>query len=294
MERHEIEVFLTLAEELHFGRTGERLGVSQGRVSQTVQRLERRFGLLLFERTSRRVSLTPAGSRFRDELLPAQRQVERAVARVMAAGRGATDVLEVGYSSPMAGDTMTAAARAFEADHPGCEVRIREIQLADPLGPLRAGAVDLQLTELPVHEPDITTGAVVLSQQRGLLVPADHPFASRDSLSVEDYADAVMIPLVGDAIPPRWLDHHYPRTTPTGRPIPQARPARFWQEVPARVAAGEGVSLVSMGAEAYVSRPGVAFVPFHDAPPMEYGLMWMTTGETALVRAFAEAVHVNS
>ncbi|WP_369805080.1 LysR family transcriptional regulator [Pseudonocardia sp. MH-G8] len=64
-QRHEIEVFLTLAEELHFGRTGERLGISQGRVSQTVQRLERRFGLLLFQRTSRRVAITPAGARFR-------------------------------------------------------------------------------------------------------------------------------------------------------------------------------------------------------------------------------------
>ncbi|MFD4256229.1 LysR family transcriptional regulator [Streptomyces sp. NPDC058534] len=63
--RHEIEVFLTLAEELHFGRAGERLGISQGRVSQTVQRLERRFGLLLFQRASRRVALTPAGARFR-------------------------------------------------------------------------------------------------------------------------------------------------------------------------------------------------------------------------------------
>lgn len=294
MERHEIEVFLTLAEELHFGRTGQRLNISQGRVSQTVQRLERRFGLRLFERTSRRVSLTPAGARFRDDLLPAQQQVERAISRVMAAGRGVAGVLEVGYSSPMAADVMMAAARAFEAEHPDCQVRIREIQLADPLGPLRSGAVDLQLTEFPVEETDITTGPVVLSQQRGLVVPADHHFATRDSLSVEDYADAVMIPLVGDAIPPRWLDHHYPRTTPAGRPIPQARPARFWQEVPARVAAGEGVSLVSMGAEAYVSRPGLVFVPFHDAPPMEYGLMWRSISETALVRAFAAAVYATA
>lgn len=58
-------MFLTLAEELHFGRTGERLGISQGRVSQTMQRLERRFCLLLFQRTSRPVALTPADARFR-------------------------------------------------------------------------------------------------------------------------------------------------------------------------------------------------------------------------------------
>ncbi|MFC9640896.1 LysR family transcriptional regulator [Streptomyces mirabilis] len=62
MERHEIEAFLTLADELHFRRTSERLGLAQGRVSQTIKKLERRIGVPLFERTSRRVTLTPAGS----------------------------------------------------------------------------------------------------------------------------------------------------------------------------------------------------------------------------------------
>jgi DNA-binding transcriptional LysR family regulator len=57
MERRLIEIFLTVAEELHFGRTAERLHVSTARVSQTVKQLERRVGVLLFERTS------PAGSR---------------------------------------------------------------------------------------------------------------------------------------------------------------------------------------------------------------------------------------
>nr|WP_276617604.1 LysR substrate-binding domain-containing protein [Streptomyces coryli] len=208
----------------------------------------------------------------------------------MAAGHGVTGVLDVGYSSPMAADVVLAASRVFEAGHQDCQVRIREIQLHDPLGPLREGVVDLQVTEFPVDEPDITLGPVALSQQRGLLVPTGHPFAKCDSLSVEDYADAVMIPLIGDAIPPAWLDHHYPRSTPSGRPIPRARPATFWAEVLARVAAGEGVSLVSMGAEPYVSRPGLTFVPFRDAAPMEYGLMWLTAAESALVRAFADAV----
>ncbi|MET8301151.1 LysR family transcriptional regulator [Micromonospora sp. NPDC005211] len=63
LERYEIETFLTLAEELHFGRTGERLRVSTGRVSHVVRKLERRIGAPLFERTSRVVRLTPIGVR---------------------------------------------------------------------------------------------------------------------------------------------------------------------------------------------------------------------------------------
>ena len=61
LERHEIEAFVTLAEELHFGRTAERLHVSTARVSQAIKRMELRVGVPLFERTSRRVELTEAG-----------------------------------------------------------------------------------------------------------------------------------------------------------------------------------------------------------------------------------------
>lgn len=70
LERVEIEVFLTLAEELHFGRAAERLRLSTGRVSQVVRQLERRLGGALFERTSRSVRITPVGLRLAEELAP--------------------------------------------------------------------------------------------------------------------------------------------------------------------------------------------------------------------------------
>lgn len=71
VELREIRVFLTLAEELHFGRTGERLGLTQSRVSQTLRTLETRLGDRLVQRTSRRVTLTRAGERLRADLAPA-------------------------------------------------------------------------------------------------------------------------------------------------------------------------------------------------------------------------------
>lgn len=61
VERQEIDVFLTLADELHFARTAQRLHLSAAAVSQTISRLERRFGAPLLTRTTRRVELTPLG-----------------------------------------------------------------------------------------------------------------------------------------------------------------------------------------------------------------------------------------
>jgi DNA-binding transcriptional LysR family regulator len=100
VERREIEIFLALADELHFGRTAERLHVSTARVSQTITGLERRFGARLFERTSRRVTLTPVGSRLRDDLRPAVEQIEAGIARATATGRASRASCGSGSSAP--------------------------------------------------------------------------------------------------------------------------------------------------------------------------------------------------
>src|SRR5919198_3775966 len=70
VELREIRVFLALCEELHFGRTAQRLQISQTRVSQTVRELEHKLGVRLFERTSRRGGLTAARSPPRPQLPP--------------------------------------------------------------------------------------------------------------------------------------------------------------------------------------------------------------------------------
>ncbi|MGW8882036.1 LysR family transcriptional regulator, partial [Streptomyces mirabilis] len=73
MELRDIEIFLTLAEELHFGRTAARLHVSPARVSQAIKKQERRIGGALFDRTSHHVRLTPLGRQLYDDLLPVHR-----------------------------------------------------------------------------------------------------------------------------------------------------------------------------------------------------------------------------
>ncbi|NUS17670.1 MAG: LysR family transcriptional regulator, partial [Streptomyces sp.] len=103
MERYEIEAFLALAEELHFGRTAVRLRITTARVSQVIGKLERRVGAPLFERTSRSVSLTPIGRRLHEDLRPAFERLEAALATAVAAGRGVTGELRVGFVGAAAG-----------------------------------------------------------------------------------------------------------------------------------------------------------------------------------------------
>lgn len=289
MERYEIEAFLTLAEELHFRRTSERLGLAQGRVSQTIKRLEHRIGVPLFERTSRRVALTPVGRQLHDDLAPAYEQVEAAYARAVAYAKGVDGVLRVGFSSQWVADLVLEAGELVRKQHPCLLIEPHEVPLNDPLGALRAGALDLQLSEFPVAEPDLTTGPVIFSEPAALLVAARHPFARRDSVSMEDLATTTLVTIAGD-IPPLWTNHIYPRQTPAGLPIPHGASASGFPEVQSLVATGTGVSVAALRAAEYHARPGIVYVPIRDAPPIEYGLIWPASRLTARVRAFVEAV----
>jgi DNA-binding transcriptional LysR family regulator len=288
VELRDIEVFLTLAEELHFGRTAERLHVTPARVSQAIKKQERAIGAALFERTSRVVRLTPAGERLRDDLEPGYRQILQAIGGAAAAARGIGGTVRVGFSGPWCGDLIVKAAEVFRDRYPACAVKVVERMLADRFGALRAGEVDLQLAELPADEPDIVNGPILFRERRALQVPADHPLANRSSVTLEDYGDCEVI-AIGD-VPEYFLDFHVPRWTPSGRPIRRTSTALSFQEVQSLIGAGKGVQPTSVRAAAYHGRPDTAIVPFDDAPPIEYGLTWLAAADTTKVRAFVRAV----
>ncbi|MFF7342084.1 LysR family transcriptional regulator [Streptomyces sp. NPDC008163] len=288
MELRDIEIFLTLAQELHFGRTAERLHVTPARISQAIKRQERILGAELFKRTSHHVQLTPVGSRLRDDLTVGYRQIQEALATAAAAGQAITGELHIGFAGAWSGNLIVAAADDFRTRHPNCPIHMHESPMSDPLSPLRNGNRDLQLVELPIHEPDIVSGPVLFREPRVLAVPPGHPFAERDTVSVEDLADAPLITITEQ--PQYFLDHHYPHRTPRGRHIPRGPSTTTWQGVLALVGAGKGVSPASARAAHYYSRPDIVYVPFRDAPPVEYGLFWSNTGNTPKVRAFVRAI----
>ncbi|GGN44199.1 LysR family transcriptional regulator [Actinoplanes campanulatus] len=275
MERHEIEVFLALAEELHFGQAGRRLGVTTTRVSQVVRVLERRVGVLLFDRTSRRVTLTPTGRQLYEDLKPAYDRVLDAVARAVAHGRGLTGTLRVGYVGAAAGQLVMKAAIRFRRGHPDCAVEAREVQSGGAVERLHADRIDVLVGCLPLDEPGLTVGPVLLTEQRMLAVPAGHPFARAAALSINDLARVQLVTA--------------PCSLPTGS-AGDAPAAETFQEVLTLVGAGRGVFVVGEHVIRFYARPDVVYVPLRDAPPLCWGPVWPTGRETARVRAFVAAM----
>lgn len=285
MELRDIEIFLTLAQELHFGRTAERLRVSQARVSQAIAKQERRIGAALFDRSPRKVSLTAIGELLHTDLSAGYRRIQQGLATATAAAKGLTGTLTVGVIGPINYEITPIVAR-FQARHPECHVSFREIQLTDPFGLLRAGEIDIAVLWLPVREPDLSVGPVLLSEGTVLAVASGHPLAERESVSLEDLADEVVVQSALP-LPDYWVDVLSPRFTPSGRPIRRGPRISTNEESLAAVASGQAVAPAAESDARYFQRPGITYVPFRDAPAQQWAPVWRAADETALIRAFA-------
>ncbi len=289
MEQRDIEIFLALADELHFGRAAERLHVSTARVSQTIKKLERRIGAPLFERTSRRVALTPIGRRLRDGWRPAYEQIHDAIDRAMAAARGVDRTLRLGFIGAASGPFVLAVAQAFAAEHPECEVRSHEYQFGNSsLGPLRSGEIDMMLGTRPApgaRQADLTAGSVLDEENPLLAVSARHPFARRPSVAFADLARTTVL-RTPPTIPDYWDRALVPSHTTDGRAVERGPSFDTVQELLALVGAGIGTYPVSSQFTSYYTRPDVAYVPIHDAPPYQRRFLWLAAAETATIRAF--------
>ncbi|MEE1755669.1 LysR family transcriptional regulator [Streptomyces sp. SP18CS02] len=284
----ELEAFLVLAEELHFGRTGERLYVSQSRISQLLRSLESRVGARLVERTSRRVRLTPLGERFVADLRPAYETLHTTLETVRAAARGVEGTLRIGFQGTF-NDHIVRAVALLQDRHPGVTTEIVEVPLADPFGAVRGDEVDAAVVLLPVEEPDLVLGPVFSRQPQTLAVSAAHPLAARASVPAEELAGCALIGIRGPA-PEYWRRAGAPERTPGGTRIPAGPLVATLQEGLTLAAADRGAMLLCRPTAEYHGRRALAFVPVEGLPESALGLVWHRSRETARIRAFAEAI----
>ncbi|MFH8403994.1 LysR family transcriptional regulator [Streptomyces sp. NPDC018019] len=283
MDYREIECFLNLAEELHFGRTAQRMMISQARVSQLTRSLERRVGGYLFERTTRAVRLTELGASLRERIAPAFHEMHDALGEARTRARRVDGSLRVGFLC--ATMVVPEVVRLFRARYPHCEAVLREVHLSDPLGPLRREEVDVLSHWLPVEEDDLEVGPTMSTEPRTLAVPLGHPLASQESLSVEQLAGEQVFSAAGNA-PRYWWDAQSPPYTPSGKPIHRGHPVATVHEVLSLVAAGQGVAPMVRSTAEFYARPDVAFVPIRDLPPADVVLVRRKSDRRPAVESF--------
>ena len=283
LELRELRIFLALADELHFGRTAERLGISQPGVSEAVRILESRLGVKVFDRTSRRVRLTPAGEALRRDLTPALAALDRALARTSELSRAVRGLLRVGFVLTTEGPALSRLVSAFQARYPACEVRLTEVETFDAYRPLRRDDIDVLCNWLAVDEPDLTAGTAFARYQRALVVAPAHRLAGQPTVSIEELADEE-VALLPPSTPAAVYDLLIPPRTPSGRPIRRTQPAQTVNEVLSLVARGLIVHPTSSTIPIF-NRDDVVLIPIGDLPPLPLGLVWCTSRENPRIRA---------
>ncbi|GAA1761698.1 LysR family transcriptional regulator [Nonomuraea bangladeshensis] len=287
MELRDIEIFLTLAEELHFGRTAARLCLSPARVTQAIQKQERQIGAPLFERTSRTVRLTPVGRQLRDDLRPLYAGLKHSVERAQLAGQGITGILRVGMLPANAYD-LRAYWDVFRFRHPQWKLRVRSTQFSDAFATLRRGDIDVLVAWLPVDEPDLAVGPVLLAEPRVLAVSTGHELTRRTSVSLEMAAD-FQHPQASTA-PGYWYDAFVPRETRRGRTIERGPVVQNTEEAITLAGMAEIVVLFPSHMTRYWVRPDITYLPVTGMEKLPFALVWRSESENEPIRALAEVV----
>lgn len=179
MDLRRLRVFLVLAEELHFGRTAQRLGVAQPAVSQSLRALEEEVGAPLLVRNRRGAALTEAGARFVPAARAALDALSRGVHEARSVAAGELGVLRLAFTPAAILGRPAAALRRFRARYPAITLQAASLSTQELVSSLLAGQSDLGISVLP-GEVD---GLVVVPLSAEPLVaalPARHPLAREE------------------------------------------------------------------------------------------------------------------
>jgi DNA-binding transcriptional LysR family regulator len=190
MELRQLRYFVTLAEELHFGRAAAREHIVQSALSQQVQRLERELGVRLLERSTHHVGLTAAGVVFLAEARQILAQVDRAAAVVRSAA-GAAAALRVGIIDSSY-DSMPQILHEVQARYPGLVIHQVEVGVPEQYQQLIEGRLDVGIGRAALAPPQVAS-LLFRQDPLGVLVPRGHRFAGLDAIPVAVLAEEPLL-----------------------------------------------------------------------------------------------------
>jgi DNA-binding transcriptional LysR family regulator len=174
LELRHLSAFVAIAEELHFGRAAARLQVSQSPLSQSIRALEAELGVRLLERTTRRVTLLPAGEAFLPRAREALAAAAHAVDDARAAAAGELGRLAIGFTGSMTYLLLPVLAKSLRAQLPRLQLQLHgEMLTPDQVESLISGRLDIGLLRPPVERPGLRVEPIG-SEPLVAVLPANH------------------------------------------------------------------------------------------------------------------------
>ncbi len=280
-----LRYFVTLAEELHFGRAAQRAFIAQPALSRTIKQLEDQFGVPLFTRSSRRVELTGAGRQLAEDARSLLASADAMCERVLRAADAPTS-LTVGFFT---GDnTLGGAMREFTARHPETVIAVRRIYWHDQTRAVLDGTVDAALVHLPIDDEGLRF-ELLHSEPRYAVLAADHPLAGAAEVSIHDLQQDPVVLHHGAS--PAWEAFHNFDPRPDGRAARRGPEVTCLEEKLEVIATGHAISFLPASTRFWLNtQSGLASVLVTDMPPTEVGVAWSVEREDELVLDFVAVV----
>jgi DNA-binding transcriptional LysR family regulator len=289
MELRHLRYFVTVAEEMHFGRAAEKLHLSQPPLSQQIQQLEREVGVQLFYRANRRITLTAAGHVFLEEAKRTLAQAALAVAAARRAEQGAVGSLAIGFSTSATFEVLPALLSAFRRAFPDVLLSLFELNAAQQLQALTERTIQIGLAR-PSVTSELLVVETVLREPLIAALPASHALAGHHKVSLSDLAAEAFV-LSPENPKPSYADMVKALCARAGFIPHVVQEAREMPTVLSLVAAGLGVTLTPASAR-NLRRKGLVYRPLSDADAItELTVAYRRDDPSSTLKRFLEIMH---
>jgi DNA-binding transcriptional LysR family regulator len=289
MELRQLRYFITVADELHFTRAAQRLGIAQPPLSQQVRRLERDLGIQLFDRNNRHVQLTDAGRAFLTEARLTVAHASRAIEVARRTREPHSGRLSIGGQTTVDVSVIPRLLPRFLRQHPDISVMLQTpLTPLEQVGMLLEDQIDVGFLRLPVRHAALAVRPIFRERLLAAL-PRRHPLARHRVVTLQELASSTFVmfrrsnaPGLYDAIMGAWRS--------AGMKPRVLEETMRTAAILSLVAAGRGISLMPRAA-AGLGRPGVVFRPVRPAlPTVEMGVAHRRAETSPIVRAFLDLV----
>ncbi len=286
VDGRDLTYFVTLAEELHFGRAAARLHISPASVTQRIQDLEAELSVRLFDRSSRRVTLTPAGR----QLLPAARNGLQGLTAVTELARslalGATGHARIGLA-PNLGDIGARLIDELVVALPGLETVGASMWSAEAEDALLAGDIEVAVVRGPASRPGIRSALIGEHHDGYVAVAVGDELARLDQVPLSAFQERPFL-ITERAVAPHVHDQTVRFFAAHGvAPVWRHHRLLGYDQIGPFVAAGYASTLVHSTVSAQ-PLPGVRMLPLAEAAPSyEIRVAWRADDDSALARLLA-------
>lgn len=289
LEVRQLRYFAAVAEELHFGRAAARLGMAQPPLSRAVRELERQLGVKLLERTTRSVSLTPAGEVLLRDAQNVLEAVGAADRRARHAGQPEAR-LRLALKADNDGGMLSEILAAYKREDASLPVELVWGGRGEQPQALRDGRADVGLLLSPFDERGLDFEPL-RTERRMAALAADDPLAARTSLKLTDLSGRLLpdgSPAVPGETPPALADRQG-MAAERGLVTEARPPVSDLTQVFRLVELGCVVCLLPAWVTRAYPRAELAYIPVVDVPPAVLSVAWPRDARSPATAAFVRA-----